>query len=55
MEFTNTFHVSLPLDEAWQLMLDVPRIMPCRSAARRSRTRRNRLAPCLRGPGPRRL
>lgn len=34
MEFTNTFHVSLPLDEAWQLMLDVPRIMPCLPGAR---------------------
>ncbi|KAK53741.1 SRPBCC family protein [Bordetella bronchiseptica] len=34
MEFTNTFHVPLPLDEAWQLMLDVPRIMPCLPGAR---------------------
>lgn len=34
MEFTNTFHVPLPLDEAWQLMLDVPRILPCLPGAR---------------------
>ena len=29
MEFTNKFRVALPLEDAWQLMLDVPRIMPC--------------------------
>ncbi|OZI21269.1 hypothetical protein CAL26_27975 [Bordetella genomosp. 9] len=34
MEFTNTFHVPLPLEEAWQLMLDVPRILPCLPGAR---------------------
>ena len=34
MEFTNKFHVPLPLEEAWQLMLDVPRIMPCLPGAR---------------------
>ena len=34
MEFTNKFRVPLPLEEAWQLMLDVPRIMPCLPGAR---------------------
>ncbi len=34
MEFTNQFHVPLPLDEAWKLMLDVPRILPCLPGAR---------------------
>lgn len=34
MEFTNKFHVPLPLDEAWKLMLDVPRIMPCLPGAK---------------------
>jgi carbon monoxide dehydrogenase subunit G len=34
MEFTNTFHVPLPLEDAWQLMLDVPRILPCLPGAR---------------------
>lgn len=34
MEFTNTFHVPLPLEEAWPLMLDVPRILPCLPGAR---------------------
>lgn len=34
MEFTNKFHVPLPLDEAWKLMLDVPRILPCLPGAR---------------------
>ncbi|VCU68616.1 Carbon monoxide dehydrogenase subunit G (CoxG) [Pigmentiphaga humi] len=29
MEFTNRFHVPLPLEETWKLMLDVPRILPC--------------------------
>lgn len=34
MEFTNTFHVPLPIDEAWTLMLDVPRILPCLPGAK---------------------
>ncbi len=34
MEFTNKFFVPLPLKEAWALMLDVPRIMPCLPGAR---------------------
>jgi uncharacterized protein len=34
MEFTNTFHVPLPIEEAWTLMLDVPRILPCLPGAR---------------------
>ncbi|WP_454673394.1 SRPBCC domain-containing protein [Achromobacter pestifer] len=34
MEFTNKFHVPLPMDEAWKLMLDVPRILPCLPGAR---------------------
>lgn len=34
MEFTNRFFVPLPLEEAWALMLDVPRIMPCLPGAR---------------------
>ena len=34
MEFTNTFHVPLPMDQAWKLMLDVPRILPCLPGAR---------------------
>lgn len=34
MEFTNKFFVALPLQEAWALMLDVPRIMPCLPGAR---------------------
>jgi len=29
MEFTNQFHVPLPLEETWVLMLDIPRILPC--------------------------
>jgi len=29
MEFTNQFHVPLPLEETWALMLDIPRILPC--------------------------
>ena len=34
MEFTNRFHVPLPLEDAWVLMLDVPRILPCLPGAR---------------------
>lgn len=34
MEFTNKFHVPLPIDEAWALLLDVPRIMPCLPGAK---------------------
>lgn len=34
MEFTNKFFVPLPLDDAWKLMLDVPRIMPCLPGAK---------------------
>lgn len=29
MEFTNQFHVPLPLDKAWVLLTDIPRVMPC--------------------------
>jgi len=29
MEFTNQFHVPLPLEDTWVLMLDIPRILPC--------------------------
>ncbi|HRL22037.1 MAG TPA: SRPBCC family protein [Alcaligenes sp.] len=29
MNFKNRFHIPLPLEQAWTLMLDVPRIMPC--------------------------
>ncbi|GGX27988.1 hypothetical protein GCM10007242_37880 [Pigmentiphaga litoralis] len=34
MEFTNKFHVPLPIDQAWSLLLDVPRIMPCLPGAK---------------------
>ncbi|MFU1987487.1 SRPBCC family protein, partial [Bordetella avium] len=34
MNFKNRFHVPLPLDQAWALMLDVPRIMPCLPGAK---------------------
>jgi len=34
MEFTNQFHIPLPIEEAWKLMLDVPRILPCLPGAR---------------------
>ena len=34
MEFTNRFHIPLPLEDAWTLMLDVPRILPCLPGAR---------------------
>lgn len=34
MEFTNHFHIPLPLADAWKLMLDVPRILPCLPGAR---------------------
>lgn len=34
MEFTNNFHIPLPIDEAWKLMLDVPRILPCLPGAK---------------------
>lgn len=34
MIFTNKFHVPLPMDEAWKLMLDVPRILPCLPGAK---------------------
>lgn len=34
MNFKNRFHVPLPLDQAWVLMLDVPRIMPCLPGAK---------------------
>ncbi len=29
MEFTNQFHVALPVSEAWALLTDIPRVMPC--------------------------
>ncbi len=34
MKFKNQFHIPLPLDQAWALMLDVPRIMPCLPGAK---------------------
>lgn len=34
MEFSNKFFVPLPLEDAWKLMLDIPRIMPCLPGAR---------------------
>lgn len=34
MDFTNRFHIPLPLEDAWTLMLDVPRILPCLPGAR---------------------
>ena len=34
MEFSNKFHVPLPLEQAWKLMLDVPRILPCLPGAK---------------------
>jgi len=34
MEFTNHFHIPLPIEPAWKLMLDVPRILPCLPGAR---------------------
>lgn len=34
MNFKNRFHIPLPLDQAWTLMLDVPRIMPCLPGAK---------------------
>lgn len=34
MNFKNRFHIPLPLDQAWILMLDVPRIMPCLPGAK---------------------
>ncbi len=34
MEFSNHFFVPLPLEDAWKLMLDVPRIMPCLPGAK---------------------
>lgn len=29
MEFVNTFEVPLPVEEAWKVLLDVPRLVPC--------------------------
>ncbi len=29
MEFDNSFHVPVPLDEAWVLLMDIERITPC--------------------------
>ncbi|WP_394061688.1 SRPBCC family protein [Alcaligenes sp. WGS1538] len=34
MNFKNRFHIPLPLEQAWTLMLDVPRIMPCLPGAK---------------------
>lgn len=34
MEFTNQFHVPLPVEDAWKLMLDIPRVLPCLPGAR---------------------
>lgn len=29
MKFTNQFHVQLPVEETWELLTNIPRIMPC--------------------------
>lgn len=34
MQFTNSFSIPLPLDEAWDLILDIPAIMPCLPGAK---------------------
>ena len=34
MEFSNRFHIPLPIKDAWRLMLDVPRILPCLPGAK---------------------
>lgn len=34
MQFTNSFNVPLPLEEAWRLVLDVPTILPCLPGAK---------------------
>lgn len=39
MEFTNQFHVPLPVDEAWILLTDIPRVMPCLPGATLKGTR----------------
>ena len=39
MEFTNQFHVPLPLDKAWALLTDIPRVMPCMPGATLKGTR----------------
>lgn len=33
MQFTNSFEVSLPPDEAWPLLMDIPVILPCMPGA----------------------
>jgi carbon monoxide dehydrogenase subunit G len=33
MQFSNSFEVSLPPDEAWKTLMDVPRIAPCMPGA----------------------
>lgn len=42
MQFVNKFFVPLPLEEAWKLMLDVPRILPCLPGARHTGTQGDR-------------
>src|SRR5699024_964803 len=34
MHFTNSFSIPLPLNEAWDLILDIPTIMPCLPGAK---------------------
>src|SRR5690625_2584656 len=34
MQFTNSFSIPLPLEESWDLILDVPTIMPCLPGAK---------------------
>ncbi len=34
MEFTNSFRIPLPVEDAWKLMLDIPRIIPCLPGAK---------------------
>ncbi len=38
MQFENTFEVPLPPDEAWKVLLDVPRIAPCLPGAELTET-----------------
>src|ERR1700687_2005442 len=33
MQFSNSFEVSLPPDEAWKTLMDIPRIAPCMPGA----------------------
>ncbi|MGE0627175.1 MAG: SRPBCC family protein, partial [Hyphomicrobiaceae bacterium] len=38
MQFENSFSVPLPPDEAWKVLLDVPRIAPCLPGAELTET-----------------